>query len=134
MPIDYSFSEDHEALRATLRAFLGKSSDEKNVRAAMTSERGFDPELWKRLASELGLVGLIVPEALGGSGFGAIELLIAMEEMGRALLCAPYLGTAVLGASALLSCADSATQHELLPLLAQGKLVTGVAFAEPNGR
>ena len=59
----------------------------------MASERGYDPEVWKQLAEELGLVGLIIPEEHGGAGFGPVELLIAMEEMGRALLCAPFLGT-----------------------------------------
>jgi alkylation response protein AidB-like acyl-CoA dehydrogenase len=134
MSIDFSFSEDHEALRATLRAFLEKYSDEKSVRAAMVTERGYEPELWKRLAGELGLVGLIVPEEHGGSGFGPVELLIAMEELGRALTCAPYLGTAVLAANTLLRCADAATQKELLPRLAAGELIASVAHAEANGR
>ena len=69
----------------------------------MASERGFDPEVWTLLAEQLGLAGLIVPEAHGGAGMGYVELLIAMEEMGRALLCAPYLGTAVLSTNALLA-------------------------------
>ncbi len=134
MPLDFSFTDEHQELRATVRAFLEKRSDEKAVRASMASERGFDPEVWRQLAEELGLVGLIIPEEHGGAGFGYVELLIAMEEMGRALLCAPYLGTAVFATNTLLACADAVTQKELLPKVAAGKLIASVAHAEPNGR
>ena len=134
MPADFVFTDEHDELRKTVRAFLQKRSDEKAVRAAMTSERGYDAEVWKQLAEELGLVGLIIPEEYGGAGFGAVELLIAMEEMGRALLCAPFLSTSVFAANALLSCADALTQKELLPAIASGSCVATVAHAEPNGR
>jgi len=134
MPADFIFTEEHDALRQTVRAFLAKRSDEKAVRATMTSERGYDPDVWKQLAEELGLVGLIIPEEHGGAGFGPVELLIVMEEMGRALLCAPYLGTSVFAAQALLTCADAVTQKELLPKIASGAAIASVAHAEPNGR
>src|SRR5262249_53276414 len=114
MTTDVTFTEEHDELRATIRAFLAEHSDELTVRAQMASERGYDPEVWRLLAEQLGLAGLIVPEVHGGAGMGEIELLVAMEEMGRALLCAPYLGTAVLGTHALLACADASTQKELL--------------------
>jgi alkylation response protein AidB-like acyl-CoA dehydrogenase len=134
MPADFVFTDEHESLRHTLRAFLEKRSDEKAVRAAMVTERGWDPEVWKQLAEELGLVGLLVPEEHGGAGFGPVELLIAMEEMGRALLCAPFLGTSVFAVETLLGCADSITQKELLPRIASGRAIVSVAHAEPNGR
>ena len=134
MPADYVFTDEHDELRKTVRAFLASRSDEKAVRAAMTTERGYDAEVWKQLAEELGLVGLIIPEEHGGAGFGPIELLIAMEEMGRALLCAPFLGTSVFAAKALLECADGVTQKELLPKIASGAAIVSVAHAEPNGR
>jgi alkylation response protein AidB-like acyl-CoA dehydrogenase len=134
MPADFVFTDEHQELRKTVRAFLDRRSDEKAVRATMATERGFDPEVWKQLAEELGLVGLIIPEQHGGAGFGAVELLIAMEEMGRSLLCAPYLGTSVFAASALLSCANEVAQKELLPKIAAGTCIASVAHAEPNGR
>ncbi|MFI5319364.1 MAG: acyl-CoA dehydrogenase family protein [Myxococcota bacterium] len=134
MPADFVFTDEHDELRKTVRAFLQRRSDEKAVRASMSSERGYDAEVWKQLAEELGLVGLIIPEEHGGAGFGAIELLIAMEEMGRALLCAPFLGTSVFAANALLTCADGVTQKELLPKIASGACIASVAYAEPNGR
>ncbi|HEU4428702.1 MAG TPA: acyl-CoA dehydrogenase family protein [Myxococcota bacterium] len=134
MPADFVFTDEHHELRKTVRAFLEKRSDEKAVRALMASARGYDPEVWKQLAEELGLAGLIIPEEHGGAGFGPIELLIAMEEMGRALLCAPFLGTSVCAARALLECADGVTQKELLAKIAAGAAVVSVAHAEPNGR
>jgi alkylation response protein AidB-like acyl-CoA dehydrogenase len=134
MPADFVFTDEHDELRQTVRAFLAKRSDEKAVRATMVGERGYDPEVWKQLAEELGLVGLIIPEEHGGAGYGPVELLIAMEEMGRALLCAPYLGTSVFAAQTLLTCADAVTQKELLPKIASGAAIVSVAFAEPNGR
>jgi alkylation response protein AidB-like acyl-CoA dehydrogenase len=134
MALDFTFTEEHDELRATIRAFLAEHSDEAAVRAQMASERGFDPEVWTLLAEQLGLAGLIVPEAHGGAGMGYVELLVAMEEMGRALLCAPYLGTAVLSTNALLLCADAATQKDLLAKIAAGRAIVSVAHAEPNGR
>jgi len=134
MPADFVFTDEHQELRKTVRSFLERRSDEKTVRATKTTDRGYDAEVWKQLAEELGLVGLIVPEEHGGAGFGPVELLVAMEEMGRALLCAPFLGSSVFAATALLRCADAVTQKELLPKLADGSCIASVAWAEPNGR
>jgi alkylation response protein AidB-like acyl-CoA dehydrogenase len=134
MATDFSFTEEHEELRATVRAFLQERSDENAVREHMSSERGYAPDLWAQMAEQLGLAGLIIPEEHGGAGFSYVELLIVMEEMGRALLCSPYLGTAVFAANALLECADPATQKEVLAGIASGEKIVSVAYAEPNGR
>ena len=134
MALDYSFTDEHEELRATVRAFLEKRSPEEAVREQMASERGYDPGVWKQMAEELGLAGLIIDEEHGGAGFTYVELLIAVEEMGRALLCSPFLGTAVLSANALQLCADETTQKELLAGIASGETIVSLAHAEPNGR
>ena len=134
MALDFTFTDEHEELRATIRAFLEERSSEELVREHMASERGFDPEVWKQMAEELGLAGLIIDEAHGGAGFTYVELLIAMEEMGRALLCSPFLGTAVLSANALALAADETTGKELLAGIASGEMLVSVAHAEPNGR
>ena len=134
MAIDFSFTDEHEELRATVRAFLAEKSDEAAVRAQMATERGFDPAVWTQMAEQLGLAGLIVPEEHGGAGMGYVELLVVMEEMGRALLCAPFLGTAVFATNALLLGANDTTQKELLAGIAAGRLIASVAHAEPNGR
>jgi alkylation response protein AidB-like acyl-CoA dehydrogenase len=134
MAIDFAFTDEHEELRATLRAFLQEKSGQAAVREQMASERGYDPLVWEQMAEQMGLAGLIVPEEFGGAGFGYVELLIAMEEMGRALLCAPYLGTAVFATNALIHCASETARKELLVGIAAGKSIVSVAHAEDNGR
>jgi alkylation response protein AidB-like acyl-CoA dehydrogenase len=134
MAIDFTFTDEHEELRSTVRNFLAARSDEAAVREQMATERGFDPDVWRQMAEQMGLAGLIIPEEHGGAGYTYVELLIVMEEMGRALLCAPYLGTAVFATNALLHCADETTRKELLAGIAAGDLIATVAHAEPNGR
>ena len=126
----FEFSDEHAELRRTVRNFLEKESDEKRVRELMASERGYDPATWSRMAEELGIVGLIVSERHGGAEFGMVELAIVAEEMGRVLLCAPYLSSAVLATSALELAADEAAQNEILPKLAAGTAIGTLAFSE----
>jgi alkylation response protein AidB-like acyl-CoA dehydrogenase len=116
-----------------VRRFVEAASPEAAVREQMTTERGFDPAVWSAMAKSLGLQGLIVPEAFGGQGFGDVELGIVLEETGRALLCAPYLSTAVLAVHTLLEAEDEAAQRALLPGIASGETTATLAFAEPNG-
>jgi alkylation response protein AidB-like acyl-CoA dehydrogenase len=132
--MDISFTHEHEQLRQTVRRFMENESNEQTVRKLMETERGYDSRTWERLASELSLVGLIVPEQHGGAGLGPIELSIVMEEMGRVLFCGPYLSTAVLATSALLRCANDATKAKLLPAIASGKSIAALAFVEEHGR
>jgi alkylation response protein AidB-like acyl-CoA dehydrogenase len=134
MAFDFEFTDEHEELRATIRAFLAARSNEALVREQMATERGWDPATWTQMAEELGLAGLIIPEEHGGAGYTYVELLIAMEEMGRALACAPFLGNAVFAANALQLCADTATQADLLAGIAAGSRIVSVAWAEPGGR
>jgi alkylation response protein AidB-like acyl-CoA dehydrogenase len=82
----------------------------------------------------MGLAGLVVPEEYGGAGMGYVELLVVMEEMGRALLCSPFLGTAVFAANALLHCAEETARKDLLVDIAAGRTLATLAHAEPGGR
>ena len=125
-----TFTEEHEALRDTVRKFLAERSDEQAVRAQMEGERGFDDGVWQLLAEQVGLTGLIVPEEHGGAGYGYVELGIVAEEMGRALLCAPFLSTAVMATTALLQCGTAVAQKELLPGIAAGSTRATLAWAE----
>jgi alkylation response protein AidB-like acyl-CoA dehydrogenase len=131
--MDITFSDEHEELRRTIRQFLEAESDEQAVRAAMATERGHDPKLWQRMAQELGLAGLVVPEAYGGAGMGPVEALVAYEEMGRALVCAPAL-SGLFAANALLAIADEAEREALLPGIAAGTTLATVAHVDGGGR
>jgi len=125
-------SEQRE-LRSAVRKFLIDQSPPEKVRATMATELGYDPELWRRLAVELGLLGLVVPEEYGGSGAGHVERAVVAEELGRALVPAPFLASAVLAVDTLLACDDEAARAELLPALVEGERIGTVAVAEAAG-
>lgn len=131
--MDFAFTEEHEELRQTVRRFLADKSNEAAVRNVMMSERGYDPATWTQMAEQMGLPGLIVPEQYGGAGLGSVELAVVMEEMGRTLLCAPYLSTAVLATNTLMLAATETARADLLPRIASGKLLATLAWTEPQG-
>jgi alkylation response protein AidB-like acyl-CoA dehydrogenase len=128
----FSFSAEQEEFRATLRRALEARSPTKEVRRLMATDDGFDREGWQRLNQELGLTGIHIPEAYGGQGFGFGELGIVLEEMGRSLLCAPYLST-MLAATAILNAGTEEQKKALLPGLADGSVTATLAFQEENG-
>ncbi|MGW3645324.1 acyl-CoA dehydrogenase family protein [Streptomyces sp. NPDC000878] len=132
--MDLTFSEEQDELRKVVRSFLAKHSDETEVRRPAADPGGHEPVVWRRMAGELGLQGLAVPEEYGGSGFGYVDLGIVFEEAGRALLCGPYFATVALAAEALLRCADEPARAELLPGIASGDTVATLALTEDNGR
>ncbi|MFG2730965.1 acyl-CoA dehydrogenase family protein [Streptomyces canus] len=132
--MDFAFSEEQEQLGRTVRAFLTHTSPETETRRLMETPEGFDRALWRRMGTELGLQGLAVPEAYGGAGCGPVEVGVVMEEMGRALLCAPFLSSAVLATTTLLRCADEDARKRLLPGLASGELVGTLALTEDSAR
>jgi alkylation response protein AidB-like acyl-CoA dehydrogenase len=125
--MDFVFTAEHDALRAATRELLQRHAPEPAVRATMQTEDGYDPALWHRMASEIGLQGLVVPEALGGSGADFIDLGVVMEELGRALYCGPFLSSAVLAATALTAAGDETAVRTYLPGLCAGSLLATVA-------
>ena len=132
--MNFAFTEDQEALRAAARSFLADHSSAAQVRATMASEAGYDPALWRRLSAELGWTALLVPEAYDGLGLGYVELIALMEEIGTALLCAPFFSTVCLATNALLLGANDAQKRQYLPGIAAGEVTATLAFTEPSGR
>ena len=124
------YSEDQEELRRFVRQFLEEKSPESAVRDLMGSERGYDEAVWRQMADQMGLQGLAIDERYGGGGFTYRELVLVLEEMGRALLCAPYFSSVVLAAGALGHCGDEAACEELLPAIASGESIATLAFEE----
>lgn len=122
-------NEELIALRDAVADLLAKRSPEAEVRRLMADDTGYDAGLWSEMAA-MGLLGLTIPEEFGGAGAGAAELAVVSERMGAALLCAPYLSTAVLTPYLLLALGDTAECGEALPLIAAGGLIATVAFAE----
>ncbi len=132
--MDFSFTQEHEELRQTVRRFLERESPEARVRALMETPTGYDERIWKRMAEELALPGLVVPERYGGAGLGPVELAIVMEEMGRVLFCGPYLSTAVLSVYALLHAATDEAKSSLLREIASGEAICAAALRQEAGR
>jgi alkylation response protein AidB-like acyl-CoA dehydrogenase len=132
--VNFAFSEEQEELRNVVRQFLEAKAPEAAVREQMETERGFDPDVWKQMAEQLGLQSLTIPEEFGGQGFGYVELIVVLEEMGKTLVCAPYFSTVVLAANTLLQSGDDAAKKEYLPGIASGETIATLAFTEPSGK
>ena len=130
----FSFSAEQEEFRSNLRRFLTERSPAKEVRRLMETEAGWERDGWRAMNAEMGLSAVRIPEAYGGHGFGFGEHCIVLEEMGRALLCAPYFATTVLAAGAILNAGTETQKQALLPGIAAGDTVATLASAEDGGR
>ncbi|WP_375486785.1 acyl-CoA dehydrogenase family protein [uncultured Mycobacterium sp.] len=123
-------SEEHAELRATVRRFLQNRCPEAAVRRAIDSDSGYDAQLWSQMAGQLGLHGLGLPEAYGGSGYGPQETTIVFEELGRALVPSPFFATVALAAGLLVALGDQDANQRYLPAIAGGEFIATVAAAE----
>lgn len=122
-----SETEEQRELRGVLRSLFAEASGPDAVRKHAATPRGYDEALWARLAGEIGVHGLAIPEEYGGSGFTFAELAVALQESGRALYCAPLLPTVILAAHALLNSGDRDACARFLPRIADGTLTATVA-------
>jgi alkylation response protein AidB-like acyl-CoA dehydrogenase len=130
----FAFSDEQGELRTVVRRFLAEKSPETEVRRLMDTTEGYDPAVWSQMAVQLGLQSLTIPEEFGGSGFTYVELAVVLEEMGAALLCAPFFSTVALAANAVLNSGDDEAKKYLLPGLASGETIGTLAVTEDNGR
>ena len=132
--MNFAFSDEQEELRAAVRRFLAEKSPETEVRRLMDTTEGYDPAVWSQMADQLGLQSLTIPEEFGGSGFTYVELLVVLEEMGAALLCAPFFSSVALAANALLTSGDDEAKKSFLPGIAAGETIATLAITEDNGK
>ncbi len=123
--MDFTFSDDQQALRETVRGFLANEAPSAYVRAMAEDDRGFTDELWAKLA-EMGWPGLLVPESAGGLGLGLVDMVVVLEEMGRLPFPGPFFSSAVFATLA----ARALGATELLEQLAAGELRGTVALEE----
>ncbi len=122
------FTEDQLQFRDVVSRFLKDKSPPTAVRALMDSEQGYDSEVWQQLSQEIGLLGIHLPEAYGGFGFGPIELGVIAQEMGRYLFCGPYFASAVMAGYAVLNSANEEAKERLLPELAAGTKIAALVL------
>jgi alkylation response protein AidB-like acyl-CoA dehydrogenase len=129
--MDLDFNEEQQMLRDMVRGMLAEHSTIEVVRKTEDDPKGYPDALWKQLG-ELGLVGILIPEAHGGAGQSLMEAALLYEELGRALAPVPHLGSAVLGAGALLAQGSEAQCETWLPKLASGDAILAPAWLEPD--
>jgi alkylation response protein AidB-like acyl-CoA dehydrogenase len=128
--MDIGFTEEQELLRATARKFLEAECDTRFVRARMAEPAAVTDEFWQKLAAQ-GWFGIVYAEADGGSGFGLVDLVVLMEEMGRRVMPGPFLSTVLLGGAAIAEAGSPAQRREWLPRIAAGQRKAALAWNEP---
>ena len=131
--IDLLYSDVDEELRSSLRVALAARSPWNEVLARTESEKTYDADLWRSVAVDMGLAGLIVPEELGGAGAGYREAAVVCEELGRAVAPVPYLGSAIVATTALLSAGSSPIRDGLIRDVASGERVAALVVPFSTG-
>ncbi|WP_029111628.1 acyl-CoA dehydrogenase family protein [Mycobacterium sp. URHD0025] len=109
-----------DELRQAVREFLAATTPSEVVRRLMDTDVGYDETTLRRMASELGLHSIAVPEQFGGAGATTAELAVVFEEMGAALVCAPFFATVALAIPAILTSGDEQAAADLIPRLVDG--------------
>ncbi|MGC1887843.1 MAG: acyl-CoA dehydrogenase family protein [Stellaceae bacterium] len=131
--MDIGFTEEQELLRDSARRFLENECDTRFVRARMAEPAAVTDEFWRKLA-EQGWLGIVYPEEEGGSGFGLVDLVVLMEEMGRAVMPGPFLSTVLLGGATIAEAAAPAQRRQWLPQIVDGSAKAALGWTEPNLR
>ena len=131
--MDLSFSEEQEMLWKSARDFLANKCPKTMVREMEEDEKGYVPQLWKEMA-DLGWIGLPFPEKYGGGGFSFLDLVVLLEEMGRACLPGPFLSTVVLGGLPIAEWGTEEQKKDILAKVCEGKAILTLALTEPSAR
>jgi alkylation response protein AidB-like acyl-CoA dehydrogenase len=129
--MNFGFNEEQELLRSTARKFFENECASQVVRTLMETREGMTPGLWTKLA-EQGWLGLTYPEAYDGMGLGLVDLVVLMEEMGRAVVPGPYFSAVLLGGGIILEAGSEAQKKEWLPKIAGGQARVTLAWMEPS--
>lgn len=129
--LNLDFTDEQDMLREMVRGLCEHHASSEAIREIEDDERGFPPELWSQLG-ELGLIGLMLPEAYGGAGSSMLDGVVLFEELGRALAPTPLLESAVMSAGAILRAGSDSQRSELLPAIASGETIVAPAWLEPD--
>jgi len=127
--MDLALSEEQEMIKKMARDFLTDKLPKEVVKEIEESELGYSPDLWKEM-TELGWVGLVLPDKYGGSGMSFLDLAVLLEEMGRACLPGPYFSTVVLGGLPISDIGTEEQKQEYLPKIASGEMIFTLALTE----
>ncbi|MFZ0665456.1 MAG: acyl-CoA dehydrogenase family protein [Acidimicrobiales bacterium] len=130
--MDFSFSEDQDAARELGAQILKDLSTHERLREVEATDSRFDDKLWVQLG-DAGLLGLSIPEAQGGAGYGFLESCILAEEVGRTAAAIPVVATLVLGAAPIAAFGNDEARDKWLPGVASGETILTAALEEPGG-
>jgi alkylation response protein AidB-like acyl-CoA dehydrogenase len=131
--MDFNLTKEQEQLSDTIQRFVAKEYAVERRKAILESKEGFSREVWAKLG-ELGLLALQVPEEHGGMGAGAVEVLLAMNAIGKGLVLEPFLPSAILGTALVRELGSAEQQRSILPKLAVGELIVVPAHGETGAR
>lgn len=131
--MDFNLTDEQTMLKDTVARYLADTYSFDARMKAVHSGKGWNPAVWKAFAEELGILGAPFAEAHGGLGGGAVENMIVMEEVGRAMVLEPYLSTVVIGGGAL-KAVGGALADSVIPQIIAGNAIIAFAYAEPQGR
>ncbi len=129
--MDFSFSEEQIMLQKTARDFLEKECPLSMVREMAEDGRGYSTQLWRKMA-ELGWLGLVFPTRYGGADGSFLDLVVLLEEMGRALVPSPFFATVVLAGLYILEAGSEEQKEEFLLKVASGDTLLTLALLEPD--
>lgn len=130
--MDFIYSEEQRLLADMIASFVADQYDFEVRNHAVRQDKGFSPKIWRDLA-ELGLLGLGFSEEDGGYGGGGVEMMIAMEALGRGLVVEPFLATVVLAGGVLRHAASARQKAERVPAIVAGERLMALAHQEPSG-
>lgn len=130
--MDFHFTEEQKMLQKAARDFLKSECPSSFVLEMEADERGFTPDLWRKMA-DLGWLALIIPDAYNGMGGNLVDLVVMMEEMGRFCLPGPYFST-ILGCTSIMTAGSEEQLKTFLPKIGDGELILTMTLAEPGIR
>jgi pimeloyl-CoA dehydrogenase small subunit len=131
--MDFSLSEEEQLLKDSVERFVREEYSLDQRRALVASDEGFSRENWSKMA-ELGWLGAAFQEAYGGYGGGPVATMIIMEAFGQGLVVEPFLSSIVLGGGLVATGGDEAQKQEILPALAEGRMMLAFGYAERQSR
>ena len=127
--MDFSFNEEQDDLKGLVEKILEGELTHDRLKEVEAGDDNFDRELWKKLA-DAGVLGIAIPEAQGGGGYGFLEAALVLEQIGRTVAPVPYYASVVLGALPIARFGTDAQKNALLPGIASGDTIFSAALAE----
>jgi alkylation response protein AidB-like acyl-CoA dehydrogenase len=130
--VDFGLNEQQEMMQTLAKDFLATEYPDKVLKAMVKDEKGYTPELWKKM-QEMNLMGLSLPEQYGGVG-DFLDLVVVLEEMGRVCFLSPYFATVALAAGVIMEAGTEEQKKQYLTAIAEGKKIVTMAIAEKSGK